>query len=50
VTHRHALQLAHDGLVLGIVGSQVGEDSGRAGDDGEVVAREKHDELAQEDT
>ena len=42
------MQLADDGLVLGVVAGEVGEHSGGAGDDVDVVGAEENDELPQE--
>ena len=42
------MQLADDGLVLGVVAGEVGEHSGGAGDDVDVVGVEEDDELPQE--
>ena len=43
-----SLELADDGLVLGVVAGEVAENASRAGDSGHVAGAQEHYQLPQE--
>lgn len=42
------MQLADDGLVLGVVAGEVAEDSGSTGDSGDIIGSQKNNQLPQQ--